>query len=90
MTAGSAFQYEALTDQQRVEIIDSRLAQYEAEHYSAQLNRMTLERATDIAEADKHQQLAQIARVLESLETSIAIHRDERARIADGHNGASS
>ena len=88
MTAGSAFQYEALTDQQRVEIIDSRLAQYEAEHYSAQLNRMPLEQATDIADADKHQQLAQIARVLESLETSIAIHRDERARIAG--NGAPS
>ena len=88
MAAGSAFEYEALTAQQRVEIIDSRLAQYEAEHYSAELNRMTLEHATDIAEADKHEQLTQIGRILESLESSIAIHRAERERVTGRSNGA--
>ena len=78
------FTYELLTDEQRQQIIDGRLSQYEAEHYATSLNRRTLEQATDVTEADKRLQLDQLDRVLASLESSIRLHREERAALARG------
>lgn len=79
--------YEALTPQQLLQIVDGRLAQYEAQHYETSLNRMTLEQANDVSPEDKAQQLEQMERVLKSLESSIALHRQERSRHGSGAGG---
>jgi hypothetical protein len=77
----SDVEYEFLTAEQRLQIVEARLQQYEAEHYGHSLNKRALEGSSDIPEADKQQQLEQIERTLASLESSIDLHRRERAAI---------
>jgi SMC interacting uncharacterized protein involved in chromosome segregation len=79
-----SYDYEQLSPEQRAEIIDRRLAQYEAEHFEHSLNRKALASATDLDEGDKQRQLQQIDLVLENLARSIELHRAERAQLVDG------
>ncbi|MEA2495168.1 MAG: hypothetical protein QOJ29_3079 [Thermoleophilaceae bacterium] len=72
--------YQYLSPEEQVQIVESRLRQYEAEHYSHLLNRRALERSVDLPDEDKRLQLAQLDQRLESIERSIELHRDELAR----------
>jgi hypothetical protein len=81
-SAEGPFQYSRLGADQKRQIIDSRLAQYEAEHYAQSLNRRTLERAVDVTDQEKDRQLEQIDRTLASIESSIELHRQELAELS--------
>ncbi len=80
----SNFEYERLGPEQRAQIIERRLQQYEAEHFEHSLNRKALEQATDLAAEEKVRQLAQIDTALENLERSIELHRVELDRLLAG------
>jgi hypothetical protein len=81
---GDQLTYEYLGPDERLQIVESRLRQYEAEHYSHSLNRRALELAVDLPEDEKHAQLRQIDQRLASIERSIELHRDELARTTQG------
>ena len=81
MSENGDFTYELLDDGSRLQVLESRLRQYELEHYSHALNRGALELASDVAEEDKRAQLEAIDRTLASLEASIRQHRAEREKL---------
>lgn len=82
MSENNDFRYEALSADQRFQIVERRLQQYEAEHFEHSLNRRALSDATDVTEEERAQQLDQIDRTLDNLARSIELHRSERDRLA--------
>ncbi|MEA2443117.1 MAG: hypothetical protein QOJ12_409 [Thermoleophilales bacterium] len=82
--ADDQLEYEYLGPEERLQIVESRLRQYEAEHYSHSLNRRALELSVDVRDEDKRIQLAQIDQRLASIESSIELHREELARTRGG------
>jgi hypothetical protein len=74
-------EYRSLSPEERVQIVDGRLKQLEAEHYTTALNRRSLESATDMTPEDQSRLLAESDEKLETLERAIEIHRRERAEL---------
>jgi hypothetical protein len=81
MSTAESFEYGAIGPGEQLQVVESRLQQYELEHYSHALNRMALVEAEDVSDDDRAVQLEQIDRTLASIERSIALHRRERERL---------
>lgn len=72
------FEYETLTQEDRLGIIQERLRQLEAEHYNAALTRRAAERATDVPEEQRAEMVRRLDAQLDTLEEAIRLHREER------------
>ena len=79
--------YEALSEQERIAIIDGRLKQLEAQHFEQGLNRRSLLQASDVDGQAKEQQLAEIEAALRSLQGAIDLHRAERRNLTRDAGG---
>ncbi|HEX8101854.1 MAG TPA: hypothetical protein VF533_04540 [Solirubrobacteraceae bacterium] len=80
----NGFEYDTLTPEDRLGIVQERLRQLEAEHYNAALTRRAAEQASDVGAEQRDEMLRRIDAQLQTLEAAIRLHRDERARFAAG------
>lgn len=73
----NGFKYEALDDQTRLRMVDEHLAQLEAEHWTATLNKRRYEKVS-MGDEERRELLEQVEAQLDRLEQAIRITRDER------------
>lgn len=78
----STFDYDTLSESERLAIVTGRLKELEADHYGNTLMRKSIEQATDVAESDKAAMLQGVDEKLHTLERAISVHRAERDRYA--------
>jgi hypothetical protein len=72
------FSYEQLTPQDRVRLVEERLRQLEADHYTHVLARQAGEQASDVAPEQRVEMLDRLAAQIDTLEAAIRVHRRER------------
>ena len=77
-----SFEYEDLTAADRLAIVTGRLRELESEHFSNALMRRSIEQAPDVDESGRDALLAETDQKLATLERAIAVHREEKARLA--------
>lgn len=70
-----SFEYSSLTEEQRKQIIEDRLRQFEAEHFNHELNKLNLETLPDSKE--KQEQIKAADEAQSTLEQAIKAHRDQ-------------
>jgi DNA repair exonuclease SbcCD ATPase subunit len=73
----NGFRYEALDDEARARVIQDHLAQLEAEHWTATLNKRRYEKVT-MSKEERKQLLEQANQQLARLEEAIEVTRAER------------
>jgi hypothetical protein len=76
-----AFSYQQLTEDEKKQIIESRLRQFEGEHFNHELNKLNVE--TLPASDEKDQQLEAIAEAQATIEQAIEVHLEELAKLDD-------
>ncbi len=74
------FRYEALDDQARARLVEEHLAQLEAEHWTATLNKQRYEQVT-MSEAERVKLINQADEQLFRLEEAIKVTRTERDKL---------
>lgn len=77
----NGFRYEALDLPARIRIVQEHLAQLEAEHWTATLNKRRYEQVP-MSEEERTELVGQVAEQLTRLEKAIAVTRSERDALA--------
>jgi tripartite-type tricarboxylate transporter receptor subunit TctC len=80
MTDYNGFTYEALSDEARERLVQEHLAQLEAEHWTATLNKRRYEQVT-MSEEERRQLVDQADQQLARLEEAIKVTRAERDKL---------
>jgi hypothetical protein len=76
----NGFRYEALNNEARMRMVEEHLAQLEAEHWTATLNRRRYEQVT-MSDQERSELLGQADEQLSRLEEAIAVTRAERDKL---------
>jgi hypothetical protein len=76
----NGFQYEALSDEARMRMVEEHLAQLEAEHWTATLNRRRYEQVS-MSNKERNELTGQADEQLARLEEAIAVTRAERDKL---------
>jgi hypothetical protein len=76
----NGFRYQALTDEARVRLAEEHLAQLEAEHWTAMLNKRRYEQVT-MSKEERKLLLDQADQQLARLEEAIEVTRAERDKL---------
>ena len=77
--------YEALTAQEQAQLINERLHQLEAEHFSRVLTRRASELATDVPADARDATLRRLDEEISTLDAAIMLHREDRDALLEGH-----